>query len=109
MATSHPLPVELAEFRKTSNQVSGKAIISEQSQNIVLPITYFPKWKLIINGQPSSYSIDPKYGQIVLHLNSGENFFQLSFTDTPIRTFANLLSIIGLGLYIIKLYRELKK
>ena len=106
MASTIPLPPQLSEFKKTSNSATGIATVTDQSTSVTLPITYFPDWQLVINGQPASYTIDPRYGQLVLRLNHGTNVFQLSFVNTPIRTLANLLSLLGVSLYIIKLYRE---
>lgn len=95
-------------FTKNSHQVAGELTVDTPTANILLPVTYFPSWELYINDQKSSYTIDPKYGQISFELPVGKYKYLLQFKNTPIRTIANILSLIGMILYIIKLYREAK-
>ncbi|HEX8923465.1 MAG TPA: hypothetical protein VF828_01885 [Patescibacteria group bacterium] len=110
MAPGEPSAVsgtfENLSFVKKSNLITGQVKVVTPTADLILPVTNFPVWKLTINNNPADFSVDPKYGQIILHLGSGLNTFKLSFTNTPLRTFANLLSLIGLAIYIIKLIRE---
>lgn len=94
-------------FTKNSNSAEGK-IDTITPVTINLPIVYFPDWRLTIDGKPSEIKIDPKYGQIQLSLAPGIHSYQLQFVSTPIRIVANILTIIGLLIYIIKIYREAK-
>ncbi|MFA5894350.1 MAG: hypothetical protein WC851_01065 [Candidatus Shapirobacteria bacterium] len=95
-------------FTKNSHQISGELTVDTPSANIILPVTYFPNWELSVNNQKTNYQIDPKYGQISFELPAGHYQYLLQFKNTPIRSFANILSLIGVFLYIIKLYREAK-
>lgn len=110
MASSNPTAssgnIQTISFHKNSNSVTGQINVVSDIATVLLPVTDFPIWKLQINDSPSTYTIDPTYGQIVFPLKNGINNFNLSFTNTPIRTIANLVSLIGLLLYIIKLLRE---
>jgi len=73
-----------------------------------LPIVYFPRWELILDGHEKDYKIDPKLGLIQLELEQGVHNYELKFRNTPLRTFANLLSLLSLGAFIILTIREKK-
>jgi hypothetical protein len=96
----------IIKFQKSSNSITGEVTVNSDSANIILPVSNFPTWKLLINNLPANYSIDLKYGQIILQLPAGNNTFKLLFTNTPVRSIANLLSIFGICIYIIKVTRE---
>jgi hypothetical protein len=108
-----PLPIVVSgevtdqKFIKNSKQANG-TITNSSDTTINLPITYFPNWVLTIDGHNSNYTVDKKYGQIQLFFPAGTHSYQLTFANTPIRTLANILSLIGLLIYIIKVYREAK-
>jgi hypothetical protein len=110
MASSLPIAtsgnIEIIKQTRKSNSLSGKLIVISDFASINFPITYFPNWTLFIDGIPSKYNINPKYGEINLVLSQGDHTYLLNFYNTPIRTISNCLTIFGICLYIIKLYRE---
>lgn len=93
-------------FTKNSHQASGTIDILSSSATINLPIVYFPEWKLWLDSQPSSYEIDPNLGLIQLSLPSGLHHYELKFTNTPLRIFANIVSLTALLSLIILIIRE---
>lgn len=101
--------VQINSFSKTSNFASGNIQVNSSSALISLPIAYFPKFELIVNNQPQNFLIDKKTGLITLVLNSGQNIFQLTFVDTPIRFISNILSIVSLIIFGLLLFFRVKK
>ena len=95
-------------FVKNSQLLSGQLFVTSPSTEIIFPQTYFPNWQLYLNGQVANYTVNPQFGQLQLNLPQGDYFYTFRFINTPLRTFANLLSLIGLCLYIIKIKREKK-
>jgi len=93
-------------FTKNSHQASGTIDILSSSATINLPIVYFPEWKLWLDSQPSSYKLDPNLGLIQLNLPSGLHHYELKFTNTPLRIFANIISSTALLGLIILIIRE---
>lgn len=73
---------------------------------INLPIVYFPNWELTVDGQKHNNQLDPDLGLIQLKLDTGIHRISLNFKNTPIRTFANTLSLLALGSFIILIIRE---
>lgn len=94
----------IISFSKISNSATSTIDVSSENALVVLPIVYFPNYKVIINENPSSYLIDRNLGLINLDLSTGKNNIKIIFFNTPIRTISNLISIfsfIGLGLFYI--------
>lgn len=65
-------------------------------------IAYFPGWKLFINGQETKFKIEPETGAMLVDLPLKTDTLLVSglFTETPIRRFSDLVSLIGLFLVI---------
>lgn len=80
---------------KTSNRFSA-SVTTDQNSTVTLPLVYFPNWQLTINQQPSNFEIEPELGLIELELPPGQHQIDLTFTNTPIRTMANLISLVSL-------------
>jgi hypothetical protein len=63
---------------------------------IQLPIFYFPTWVVFVDGKEESFTYDNNLGLITLNLPEGNHALEAKLTDTPLRTFSNLLSLSGL-------------
>lgn len=100
--------IQNIQYHKTSKSLQGQIFITSPSAVIIFPQAYFPQWKLYLNGRISNYQIDPKLGQLQISLPKGDYYYTFRFSDTPIRTIANILSVFGITLYIIKLISEKK-
>lgn len=66
---------------------------------LTLNLHYFPGWVASLNGQPLALSPQPETGFISLTIPAGQHQLALNFETTPLRWWANLISILGwLGL-----------
>ena len=63
---------------------------------ISLPIVYFPGWKVKVNNLPVDAGPGGKMGLITLTLPAGESQVTANFTDTPVRTIGNIISLLAL-------------
>lgn len=71
---------------------------------------YFPGWEFSINSKKSEYSIDNKYGTILLNVPSGKNFVAGIFKETPIRYYSNMVSVLSFTvILLLLLYGVIKK
>ncbi len=61
----------------------------------------FPGWKVFINGAQISYNDEGKLKLITIDIPSGASLIEAKFTDTKVRQFANLLSILGLIIVVL--------
>lgn len=107
---SHPKPpidqVEPADTKLIINSyIRGtnwfKTNITTQSDaKITLATLVFPVTNIYINGLKQNYSIESEIGRPVLNINSGNSDIYFEITNTPVRTFGNILSFISLLLII---------
>lgn len=65
------------------------------ARDLVLNSVDFPGWRYFINGQPVSASV--RNGNPVLSLSEGPVTLEMRFTDTPVRSIGNILSILTLA------------
>lgn len=96
----------IINFYKNSHHSSLAITIQSPEATINFPIVYYPDWLLTVDGQKTSYEIEPDLGLIQIKLKQGSYQIILDFKDTPIRTFANLFSLFTLGSFIILTIRE---
>jgi hypothetical protein len=66
-----------------------------QSAKVTLAQLAFPDFSVTDNGQKIDYQIEPELGRITLNLNSGNHQIFVKFTNTPIRTISNYISLVG--------------
>lgn len=93
-------PIEVISYQKYSNHVNV-SISNEQSVSITMPVVYFPKWELYVDQKPTNYQITPDLGLVKFELPAGNHQIKLTFKNTPIRSIANLISLVSLILTII--------
>jgi hypothetical protein len=67
---------------------------------ITLPILYFPNFKLLVNQKYTDTKYDPELGRITFDANPGHNQVYIYLEDTPIRRFANYISLFSITLFI---------
>jgi hypothetical protein len=98
--------VDFIKYYKNSHFSEAYFSVSSPNALVNLPIVYFPNWNLILDGKKTNYKIDGDLGLIQLKLTQGQHHYELSFSNTPLRTFANLFSLFALGSFIILIIRE---
>lgn len=80
------------------------SLFSKTKQNITLAQAYFPGWHYVVNGKETLEYVDR--GLPVITLPEGESVVEMRFTNTPVRTLAN---IVSLGTLVYFLYAYGKK
>lgn len=68
------------------------ALMSKGSQRITINRAYFPGWHYWVNGRETMEYLDR--GLPVLSIPDGESVVEMHFTNTPIRTFANMITFV---------------
>lgn len=91
---------KISNFDNKSNRFVFQANVSKTA-NIEVPIFDFPVWKVKVNGQSILHSHQNFLGRIRLDLPKGEYRVEGLFTNTPIRSFANLVTVFSTGVLII--------
>lgn len=87
-------------FKRTSKDVFAQVSVESESAELQFPVTYFPGWQALLNGDPLEIYSSGRYEQISVKLTQGQHDVLLRFTDTPIRRVANVISLISAGLLV---------
>lgn len=74
-------------------------INANQGREIRINRAYFPGWQYLVNGK----EIKPRLQQGLPYLKvpDGENVVELLFRNTPVRTIANMISLVSIGVLLI--------
>jgi len=86
---------KLINFVNQSNRFSFNADVMTVSQ-IDIPVFYFPNWEVKVDGNKHLVTHDNILGRISILLTPGQHEVIGNFKNTPLRTFANMISIISL-------------
>ncbi|HVZ12404.1 MAG TPA: 6-pyruvoyl-tetrahydropterin synthase-related protein [Patescibacteria group bacterium] len=70
---------------------------------------YYPGWEAFSNGLEKAIFYDNKNGLMELKLNSGNQFVSLNFTETPIRMFSDIVSLLAFCLWGFLLLKDVSK
>lgn len=84
------------DFKLNSHSFEFKTKVKTVS-NIEAPVFDFPVWKVKVNNQDFKHSHQNYLGRISVHLDKGEYVVSGKFTNTPIRTFANYLTLFSVS------------
>jgi hypothetical protein len=58
---------------------------------------YFPGWQAEVDGQPAAIRAGEPFGFVTVAVPAGAHTVRVFFGDTPLRRFANALSLLGLA------------
>lgn len=87
--------------------IARYVVESTAASEIVVRKAYFPGWRYWINNQEVIPRIEG--GLPVFALEPGQSVIELAFTDTPIRTIGNMVSLVSLLMLGWKLYDNQRK
>lgn len=85
--------VVLSEIKILSSYYEFKALASEEG-NVLIKTAYFPGWKVLLDGREVGFEIQE--GQILISVPPGEHKFKVVFSNTPVRTAGNLISLTAI-------------
>lgn len=95
----------LTNFSVLVDKTQSKLISTDTSneQDIIINLAYYPDWQVEIDGLKNDYQITND-GLIQVHIPAGKHLISVNLKDTLLRTFANVLTLFGIGLFI---YQEI--
>lgn len=101
--------IEVSDFVKKTGKAKGWIDVLSDSQ-IEMPITYFPGWRLLANGEMIKLSEPSIQGLITFELPKGNYQINLELKDTPVRIIGNTISLFSvLGLTLLLLFGRIYK
>lgn len=76
-------------------------ITTEDTVYITYNQLFFPGWKVFVDGRETKVEYELNNGLIVFPLVSGTHDVMISFSETPVRLFSDILSIVSLFILIV--------
>jgi len=76
-----------------------------QNAKVTLAQLGFPNFEITDNGQVIPYEIEPELGRLVINLNAGDHQLLIKFTNTPVRSISNYVSLatwLFFGFFLLK-------
>jgi uncharacterized membrane protein YfhO len=84
------------------------AVYATQDSTVVVNTLYFPGW-VVFEGKRNIAIDFTKNGIIEFTVPKGDHTVRVQFQETPIRTVADMISLLGLGIVLAVSYIQLKK
>ncbi len=91
---------EVRYFEKRSSSWNFKSVVETESK-LEVPVFDFPGWKVFVNNKEIPHTNDNVLGRIEIALPPGEFSVRGKFSNTPIRTLANTISIFSFSVLIL--------
>ena len=102
--------VSSSSFEYLPKGWAWKDITPQEIRKDQVKITNFPGWKVWVDGKETSINDNNKYKLITVSVPPGDHKITVKFTNTPVRTLGNLVSLICiLGLVLYGFRRSKKK
>lgn len=85
-------------------------INAEENSTVRLNTLMFPGWKVWVDGKETEISIpeEEKWGRMWIEVPSGNHKIEAKFTNTPIRTFSNIISLVSWGILLVLFAKKIK-
>jgi uncharacterized membrane protein len=98
--------IEMTGLQKGSNWLRFYTNFDQQRE-IIIPQYFFPGWKGWIDEKEVLLRFEDDLGRIVVDVSPGEHELYFRLTNTPIRSWANLISLLSwLGLVFLRLRKK---
>ncbi|TSC64030.1 MAG: Uncharacterized protein G01um101493_262, partial [Microgenomates group bacterium Gr01-1014_93] len=98
----------ISDFKRGTNWLLFKVEATESSK-LRLPIYDFPEWKVFIDKKETKFENANDLGQPTFEIMPGEHFIYAKLFNTPIRIFANLVSLLSFILLCWVFFKQWKK
>lgn len=95
---------EVNNVEKGTNWFFWQGVVEEESV-IEVNIIYFPGWKVWLDGKLIVPEVDNDLGTMKINLPKGQHKLNLRLTDTPIRSWANLISLVSWWLLLFGIFK----
>ncbi len=93
--TIPPSDLYSMEVQQTSDIYDKIGFSAREPATIKINRAYFPGWHYIVNVTDTKPQI--QNGLPVITIPKGDSVLQMQFRDTPVRTIANVISVVSLG------------
>ena len=87
--------VQISDFELVGTRAKLSAV-SSKGATIEIPVTFFPGWRVSINGRKVAVRSGDDLGLLAFDLPVGKSKVEIRFGNTPVRTVSDLVSLASL-------------
>ena len=99
-SSPQPWPTPIVQVRRWRPAQIAALVSAPASFPLALHRFYFPGWQAIVDGQAAPVYPSGELGLVTVEVPAGDHVVELRFSDTPLRRFANGLSLLSLGIWL---------
>ncbi len=81
------------------------SITANEPVHLKINTLYWPGWRIFVNNKETVFSYENSAGVIELDVPTGTHQVRVSFSETPLRLFADVISIVSIGLLLLIIFR----
>ncbi|NCF64630.1 MAG: hypothetical protein GWP61_01565 [Chloroflexi bacterium] len=81
------------ELKQKATQQTWQIVAADSGATVLFPTMYWPGWQAEMNGEAVEIQPSPGSGMVMIDLPPGEHLIDLRLGHTPVRLFAELLSL----------------
>ncbi len=85
---------ETKKFEKGTNWLTWRGEVEEKG-TFEVSVIYFPGWSAWVDGKEVEVDHDQELGTMIVSLDPGEHLVEFRFTNTPVRSWSNLISLLS--------------
>lgn len=94
--------INLHYFDRKTNYFATEIDVYDESATIQFPVLKFPQWQVHLNKSTDNATLEEdSTGLISIKLPKGSHHIQAYFTDTPVRTLANIITFASYLLVVL--------
>ena len=93
-------PTPTVQVRRWRPAQIAALVSAPASFPLTLHRFYFPGWQALVDGQAAPVYPTGELGLVTVDVPAGDHIVELRFGDTPLRRFANGLSLLSLGIWL---------
>lgn len=98
--------IEIISYEQGSDWYQTE-VEADERLALIFPIFNFPGWRAWVNEQPAEVATDADLGRIIIEIPPGRQEIFLKLTDTPVRQWSNLISLLsGVTLVVVLTHRR---
>lgn len=99
---------QVSNFKRGTDTLSAQ-VLATSSSTLRLPIFDYPNWKVFVDGKETSFDDKNDLGQPTFDILTGNHKIYAKLFNTPIRIFANLISVLSFMIFILFLFKKWRK
>lgn len=100
--------IAVKDFKHNSNSASF-IVDAEENSEVEVPITYFPGWRVNVNGKRVKIEDPSEEGFVKFKVNTGTNKIKMYFGNTWVRNIGDMASLISVAGVVFLLRKKYEK